>query len=284
MNPGLKKISEDKRDFRIGALIDLPELKDIPNELVLIRPTVVQQKDSDFCGAASASAVSEPQENVRLSFEWLFAVCKMIDGDLDSWGTDFRTVCKALTKYGSIEFKDAPYSLETHSAKFLKDINNWDKNLFIDALKHRKASFIRVDGKYTTFDDIRAFMYYYHLKGQTNGVMIGLNWGWSLKDVFIEDAVDQGFGHAMAVIGWKGDYLIVQNSAGEEAGDRGTHFIHRRVIDKDVPSYGAIMFIDEPREVLEYHIATNSKLTDNVWVSLLKSFLSLWNLLKNYFR
>lgn len=284
MKPSLKKLKEDKRDLRIGGIIDLPRLEDIPNKLVLLEPTVVQQKNSDFCGAASASALSEVQEKVRLSFEWLFAVCKMVEGDLNSWGTDFRIVGKVLTKYGSIEYKDAPHSLETQSVEFLKDINNWDKDLFIKALRHRKASYIRVDGKYSTFDDIRAYMYFYHLKGQVNGVMIGVNWGWSLRDKYIEESVDEGFGHAMAVIGWDGDYLIVQNSAGEEAGDKGRHYIHRRVIDKDVSDYGAFMFIDEEKEKLEYHIAVGAKLTDNVWVVLFNSIKTIWNLLKNYFQ
>lgn len=269
---GLRPLVEDSRDLKVGAFLDLPKLKDIPDKLILGEPSVVNQYDTDFCGAAATSALSELHEGIPLSFEWLFAVAKMIEGDKDSWGLDLRTACKAAVKYGSIKRTEAPYSLDDKPDSFLRDINNWDKDLFLAALEHRKKTYVRLSSSYSPFDTIRAFMYYYHLRGEKNGALIGLEWNYPLRELYIEpsDAGGSGFGHAVAAIGFEGDYLYIQNSAGKEAGDKGHHWVHKDIINRDVGRYGAYTLLDIPRDHIEYHVQIGSKVTDN-WLDLIIS-------------
>jgi len=281
MNKGLRKKTPSK-DIRVGQLIDLPELKDIPKSLFLGKPFIKDQKDSAMCGACAGTYASELQEGVELSFEWQYAAVKKIEGNLDTWGSELRDVCKSLVKIGSLPKKKAPYSLNDAGEDFLKNIENWPKELYLEAFPYRKKTYVSVEGKYEPFDDIRAYMTYFYNRGEKRAVIFGLEWAWDLSRVYI-DTIEEGFGHAMCAIGFDGNYLIVAQSAGEKAGDNGVHYIHRDVIDHYVKEYGAFALIDIDREVAEFHVATGSKMTDNIWVQFIKSIKATCKLILNVF-
>lgn len=264
MIKGLRPKKEDKRDFRTGQVLKLPELSDIPERLVLGVPKIKDQFDSDFCAAFASTSASEFQEGIELSPEYQMAITKMIEGDLTTWGSELRDVCKGFIKVGSLPQHRAPYSLKDKSPEFLKDIKNWEKELILDCAPFKKQSFLSVAGQYDSFDDIRATMTYFHNKGEKTPVLLGVEWGWGLKDIVINTIPLDGFGHAVYAFGFDGDYLLVANSASEQAGDKGVHRFHRNIINHFVPIYGAYVPIDIPRSQIEYHVITGTKVKNDI--------------------
>ena len=234
---GLRKLSKDERDFKLGNVFDLPKLEELPDEFILGEPIIHNQGDTDYCSAYATCGMSEFQEEVELYPPYSFALSKEISGDADEWGQDLRTALKSHTNYGAIE-------------KGLTDINGRKlsdyPDLLSEAQKHLKKSFFNVSGGYDHFDIIRASMWHFRAKKQ--GVALGVLWSWDLSEKQLTGTVEAGFGHALYCIGWKGDYLIVVNSYGKEAGENGRHYLHRDTVNHFVKQYGAFMMVDMPKE------------------------------------
>ena len=245
---GLKELPKDSRDFKLSAILKLPPLEELPDEFELEPVITYDQKDSDYCSGEATCGASGIQEGVSLSPEWSFAVSKMISGDPEEYGQDLRTAMKVHTKYGAIEKKDAPYSIENDEDTKIRYINNWPKELFGKATEHKKLSFFSISGQYDYFDSIRAFLWM--KKATKQAVILGLEWSWSLNMKIMENNFAPGSGHAVYCRGFKKidgkDYLIIQNSYGKEAGDNGKHYFPAEIINKFAEKYGVFAFIDMP--------------------------------------
>ena len=141
--------------------------------------------------------------------------------------------------------KDAPFSLRDKPDTFLRDIKNWDVS-FTSIIGQRKKSFINISGQYDFYDNIRASLFRFQTP-----VVLGLFWSWQLSEYVLNGTKD-GFGHAVVAIGWNDKGLIIQNSAGLEAGQNGEHILPRAETNYFVSIYGAYTFIDfSPDEIRE---------------------------------
>lgn len=269
---GLKKKKDDPKIFKVGQFIKLPELIELPDKFRLGEPRIKNQYQSDFCSAFAVTGDSEFQEGIELSPEYQFALIKYIEGDVDGWGAELISACKSVVKFGSLPKSKARYSLENESPSFLRDIKNWDAGLLSEIKPYKKESYFEVKGPYDAFDDIRATIW--HFRKEKVPIMFGVEWGWDLSKIYI-DKQEDGYGHAMYAIGWEGDSLIVVNSAGENAGDKGVHYIHRNIINRSVDLWGAYGLIDIPRQVIEYHIQTGTYLQDNWVIKFIKQIISI---------
>jgi hypothetical protein len=278
MREGLLPLVPDERDFHLGALVRLPDLSELPEEYSLETLLVKDQGDSDMCAAFSATTISEVQEMVELCPEYAFAKAKQIEGSIEAFGTTLRTICKVLTKVGTIEAKDAPFSLATKTRDFLADWENWPSNLDIKAAIHRKKTYATCKGQYDAFDNIRATLWLNRAKKQ--GVIMGVVWGWPISQAILDNVSPDGFGHAVPVIGFctiEGvPYLKIQNSAGLAAGKQGIQYLSREVANYFVGQYGAYTFIDIDPEDAEYTQAIGAKLSDNWFIKLLKALKSIF--------
>jgi len=230
---GLRKLPEDIRDFKLGNVFDLPKLEELPDEFILGEPIIKHQGDTDFCTAYATCGISELQEEVELYPPYSFALSKEITKDWENWGQDLRTAIKAHIIYGAIE-----KGLTDIDSRWLKDY----PDLFSQAQKHLKKSFFSVSGRYDPFDNIKASLY--HFRDKKQAVALGVLWSWDLSEKILTRTVEAGYGHAVYCIGFRGDYLIIVNSYGKEAGDNGKHYIHRDTINYFVPKYGAFMTVD----------------------------------------
>jgi hypothetical protein len=188
---GLSPLPYDGNDFKLGAIIDLPKLSELPKSFVIGSPDVVNQRNTDFCASAASCAVSEIQEGVPLAYEWLFAVAKT--GDVESYGCDLRTICKVHVKNGVPKRKDVSLSLENNTDPYvLRRIENYPPELFQKALEHKKGSYFSViDGDTDWFDDIKRSIWYF--RDKKCGVLLGVMWNWSLQQVYM-DTTDGGGG------------------------------------------------------------------------------------------
>lgn len=269
---GLRDTPEDPRDFQTGQLIILPKLATLPAKYALDTLGIKNQRETDFCTAFASCTVSEMQEGVELSPEYLFAVSKELSGDPDVWGQDIRQAMKAHCKVGTIKKKDAPYSLENKPDTFLRLISNWPSELKQKALEHKKKSYLKITGPYDHYDNIRATIWYF-LK-ERRGIVSGVLWQWPLEQFFLDQPTDNGSGHCIAYIGWENRGLYLQNSYGEEVGLFGRHIVTRETVNKFVQRYGAYMMIDlSPEEVIKM-IEQGVKLDDGIWTKWIKAFFS----------
>lgn len=267
---GLRPTIRDKRNLKLGAIAKLAKLEDIPESFRFRTLGVKNQKNTDMCAAFAATLLSELQEDIELSPEWQFAAAAE---NPDEWGLELKQVLKSLVNKGSLPRNRAPFSLENKDADFLRRISNWP-DLFSAALPQKKKSFWEVTGPYDHFDNIRAAMWTF--KAEKRGVLSGLVWHWKLEDVVLDGVSSNGFGHAIAYIGFEKDHLVVQNSAGEAAGDRGLHYISRAAVNKYVEDYEAYMLLDISREEAERMLHHGIKVHDNAYVYAIKAFISVF--------
>lgn len=277
---GLLEKTQDKRDLPLGAITTLPSLDELPEHFELDILGIKDQKQTDFCAAFAGTLLSEIQEGIELSPEYLFAKAKEIVGDHTEWGLQLRDVFKALQKKGTLPKSDAPFSVENKDRDFLANWKNWASELDEKALVHRKQSYFDVTGKYDHFDNARAAMWKFRHKKQ--GIEFGVQFGWSISRVVLDVIPQGGFGHALASTGASViengvPVLIVKNSYGKQAGDNGTHYITREIYNHFVEKYGHYMMVDIPPEDAKYMIERNIKIGDNWIVQLFKAFLHLFH-------
>lgn len=268
---GLRETPKDERDFQLGALVSLPKLSELPISFKLPALGVKDQKGTDFCTAFASCLISEMQEGIELSPEYSFALSKEISGDPDEWGQDIRTALKVHTKKGALAQKEAPYSLLNKEPEFLRHLKNWPPELQEKIGFHKKKSFFKITGPYDHYDNIRAAIWKF--RNEKRGVISGVIWAWPLEEYLLEGTLNQGFGHCISYIGWEKDGLLVQNSAGTEAGRQGLHLMSRATANHFAQKYGAYMMIDLSPEEAKYCLDHGIKIEDN-W--LIRFFKIIW--------
>lgn len=279
---GLKPLPPDHRDFALGALVRLPALEELPPEFVYEGLPIKYQGQTDWCTAFATCLASEAQEEEPLEPAWSFAAGKELSNDVNEWGQDIRMAHKAHQEpFGALAVKDNPFAPDEKDATFLRHFENWPENLRNKALVHAKKSYVAVTGPYDAFDNIRASMWLYRTECRL--VTFGVTFGWNIADVYLEEVVRGGFGHAMAVVGWAvrgGDtWLVVQNSYGTEAGEKGRHYVSRKVINHFASLYGLFMFVDHTPEEIKYMLDNKVKISDNWLMVLVKAVLTLFKII-----
>lgn len=276
-NSGLLPTPPDDRDFKLGAITTLPPLSDIPDNFMLDGIEIKDQKHTDFCTQFAACGMSELQEGVRLSPEWSFARTKAITGDVDGDGENIRTAIATHVKIGANEAKDVPFSVKNKSRDFLARIENYPPELEKKAFKHMKQSYVKVEGQYDAFDDIRATLWKY--REERRGVIMGCKFGWDSDDKILATIPLDGGGHCMYYCGAKKidgtQYLVLAQSYGKDAGDNGYHYMSREVVNHFYDKYGAYMFIDLTPEQVRYMIENGITDRDNWIIQLYKSIITL---------
>lgn len=281
LNKGLLPLPKDERDYQLGALIKWPKLSELPVKFSVEPISIKNQLEDgneDFCGACAGTGMIEPKEGMELFYPYLFAAAKKISGgDPDNWGTDLRSIGKALQKYGVPETKDVPEIIKNLSLEDRRRLERYS-GLQMHALDHRAKSYFFVKGPYDPYDDARAALWYFRANRQQ--ILFGVNWGWSLDQYELTGTPD-GFGHAMWLAGWDEGGVIAVNSAGKEAGRDGKHLISRETFNKYASDFGMLMVVDLSPDEAKYYVDNGVSLDDNWIVGFAKTFA---NILKNLWR
>src|SRR3990167_8559503 len=164
---GLKKLPPDKRDVAFGSLFGLPDLSELPRDYFIPALEIKNQFNSDLCTAYAATATAEFQDEVVLSPYYTFAKGKQLSGDIEGWGLDLRTICKAACKHGFLAKEDDPGNLPRDGSQISTQLDDL-------ASYFKKESFLAVKGQYDLFDDIRITIWANREKKQ--GVITGCLW------------------------------------------------------------------------------------------------------------
>ena len=275
MEQGLRTLPIDKNDFNLGAVFGVE--KDLPQEFIISKADTLKMKNqgaSDLCSAYASCSASELQENKELNPEFHFAFSKKLSGDIEAWGQNLRTAVKTSVKFGDLRQID--YLLGWKGKETTRDWNNWGADLIYFAEEHKKQSYFRADlGFGNKFDLIKSALY-----KNNSAVVSGLEWKQEYtycENAIIKSTATSGFGHAIAIIGWKlingKEYLIIHNSIGSELGDKGKWYLPREMVEE--LRYGNFCFVDLPRKEAEFMLKNEIKITDN-W------FVKIYKIIKNW--
>lgn len=262
---GLTPLPEDKRDFELGAIFRLPEIKELPLAFELPVFSIKNQGGTDFCTAYASCGMSEIQEGVELFPAYSFALSKFISGNTDEWGQNMRTALKAHQKYGAIALEEVEDSVKTLSDADLRRFESYPGDYLLKARKHLKKSYFTVTGQHDHYDNIRAAIWKF--KEQKQAVAFGLTFGWPANQYILDDMPARGYGHMMFFTGWNEIGLITINSYGIGAGKNGKHAITREVVNGIGPDRGTMMMVDMPPEKAKEMIRSSLviKISEQTW-------------------
>jgi hypothetical protein len=291
IQPGLRPITPDERDFKLGAITTLPDPKTIP-DFVFTGPYLnYETQEEDDCSAFAVCKASELQENVLLDRKFQFALSKSKSGDPEEWGQDLRTALLTPVKLGSLERENRPPELENRPLSYLRYLTNWGdiKKLLNLSITHRKKSvvFIFPSQGMDYFDTILASMWKF--KEEKRAVVFGTIFDVPLTSTFLKGRWTNGSGHAMLFIGKRtinGEpYLIAQNHYPGYAGENGVHYLDRERVNQSAEVFGAGMFVDYSPEEIQWLIENNLKIEDSwlkgILIAIIKALLDLKNRLLN---
>ena len=256
MKAGLIIPKKDGKEFSFGAIWEYGDPKILPETLGRLPQRVRNQGSDDTCVSRSFAVAREFQENVGLSEEYIFMVSKKLEGDFDSFGLDPKVAAKAI-KQGVLEKTQAPYSFENEGRDAARP-DRWPTTYEEMAKTHATENYFWIEKGYGNdlFDNIRLSMHKF--KDENRVVVVGALWrnSWTYADKGIIPPFTlekEGTPHAFTAIDFKKidgkEYLVTQNSLGEDAGDRGCHYFDRATVNKEF--LFAIMFKDAPNETKE---------------------------------
>lgn len=229
---GALKDKPDRRDFKIVGIqspVELPESFRLPDSF-----PIKDQNGFGSCTAQSTSTHKQLQENVELSARFLYAMTKKLEENMQ-WGAYTRNTFKVLCNTGIIEESEYP---ERHD---IPELAYMDWNLIsIDKLErakaHKSKTYWRVN---SDFESIKQAIYQ-----NKQAVVISVPWYESYNyapDGYLKLNIKKGwkYGHAICVVGWIKDCLVVKNSWGDNWGLNGMCYFY-----KDYPIWDGWVSID----------------------------------------
>lgn len=268
---GLNLLPQDNRDLPTGALFQLPKLTELPKEY-FVEPLSIKDQNADgnydFCAGCAGTGLREPAEQIELFYPFLWAAAKFESGDdVNSFGTDIRSVGKALCKWGIPEVKDVPQSVRDLDPVARRVFANYPQSLRDAAQKHLAQTYMFISGPNDQYDNARANLWKFRDVKQQ--IIFGLNWGWDISQ-FELTGTPSGFGHAMWLSGWYEDGLQCVNSAGRVAGHDGRHKLSRETFNRWCDAYGAMIIVDQPLDKVRWMVENKIKSEDSWLMQVLK--------------
>ena len=228
-NSGLKPTPKDPRDFShvktFGAISTA-----LPDEYIVGQTEVLNQYGSLFCTAFASSVLAALEDNLVFEPAWFFA--KEVENSGQTDGQDLKTACKVAQNSGFLPLSKAQFSLPSQSSEFLQNAKNWPFSDDLIAAQYKRQSYYRCDGN---FQQIKQTLF-----STKKAILTGINWFDSFTyapgGIVPADYSQPGGLHCIPIIGFKKingiDYLIIQNSYGEEIGDKGLFYFSEAIFNK----------------------------------------------------
>lgn len=284
----LTKTNRSKRaKFRVGAAFQLPKLAEIPlTDWELDQNPIEDQTKKadtldDMCAAYSLTSVLEPTEGVALDPGYQFAKAKQREGRTDTYGTDLDTIGMTAVKWGALPLAKSPFP--DRQRTFVADWRNWPVAYDEYAREHLQKAMLWVAGPYDLFDNIRATLWL--LKNlpperRRSGILAGSYWYWQWQNASYgvvprDIQTSQPSGHAFRIRGQRiinGEpYLVIQNSYGTNAGDRGLYYFPRETVNREFKDFGQLCFVD----MTDAELAALKAVRRSIFQKLLDLYLEL---------
>ncbi len=285
---GLHKLTEEDKaanhSYRVGALVTLPALGTVAqawkapyNKEWILNQTEFEW-NNDECGGCALSIVLSIREQNAIDphFHWMMA--RQRAGEtLKDFGVNNRDLAMTSVKVGSLLRKDCPFTFASRRDK-IADPGNWEINgLRPKAVNQISGSIVWVKHEQglDSFDVFRASVTKFNqLYGKSHSAVFGLMWNYDQNNPIINQFVESGSGHDVAVVGWDNDFAIIVNSLGIHAGKEGEFKVHRSVINKWAEVFGMFIPIDATQDQINALVDSGGKL-DSYWITnLVRSITS----------
>lgn len=217
---------KDIRDYRLAAAA-LTTVK-LPESYMLEPARIKCQGSHPTCVAHALSSLVE-YFNLRDSgFNYLFSTdfiygCRT-DDDYLGEGMYLRDGLKVIQKYGDVRHSQLPGNTDVPTAR--KKVFADFENLAIEALPNRISTYYRI----SSLNELKYAIY--------TGGPVPANMKWftsayaSLDGIYHYTNTEIKSYHAVLIIGWTKDYLIVQNSWGITWGRKGLFYVPIDKIDE----------------------------------------------------
>jgi len=218
---------KDDRDYALSSVSPIiqryPEVCPAPFD-----STISNQGNIPSCVGHSLSGIKqylELKEKISKDFDgdWLYYECKKIDGYPDLRGTYLRVGLEVLRKTGVKpigETDPSPYKIETY-------VRNDDGS----------------------FEGIKKAIFLY---GMVLAGFTGSNPGWQGEIVRAPQTGETTWGHAIRLVAYEKNYLIGQNSWGEQAHNKGWF----KIPSSYLPFESWVIVLDRPTTLAPQPIKT----------------------------
>lgn len=280
--PSVKPDRNDKRFLHTKAF-GLAPLADIPRYgLGRIPLKINQQFDTMYCTGAATESAAEYEEGRKFSFEFQVAAISRRAGAPIVHGADPRMAYEARCDYGCLPDEMTPATLRLSAQgdpTAIADWNKWPPAVWLRARDYVAAGYFWLGSEYEPFDQVREALW--NARDDNEVVMATGKWyeAWNQvgEDGVIPATTDgQFFMHEYLFIDWivinGRDYLVIQNSAGEEFGRGGVQFIDRATMNAAWPrKWGDGTALAMWRKV---HVNDINSLKEQ-WLTLTESVISI---------
>ena len=206
---------KDIRDYKLKDTV--ASAINFPQTFRLVKMPVKNQEDKPTCVAFSLAGLieyhnkKETGKNIRFSTDFIYGNREADDYRGD--GMVVREALKSVQKYGDVTYADMPGNNNVNVA-----ISKVSKQ--IDVLKDKAyPNRISTYFKIKSISDLKYALFNY------GPVVAGMLWydGADIdkNNVYQYDVNNSYSAHAVLIVGWDKDYIIVQNSWGRNWGDNG---------------------------------------------------------------
>lgn len=247
---GLKKLDGDARDYDLG-IFGWFEYDKKHDRVEIPTVSIKSQYPLNNCVFQSTTVQKEIDEGIPLSVRSLTVLAKRYGLISGNGFSNLRSGQLMLQKHGILEQKVLS---EGNLTWYIYSKARIDKDL---ASMHKTQSFWKVNNR----SEI------YKLLDSGKPLTMGMSWytGFNQSGGFktpwkIDKA--RGYyvgGHAVCIIGYEGDYLIIQNSYGKDWGDEGKFYIHIDYAEPFIKKWGAYANLDIPKNTAKFLNTYNGK-------------------------
>lgn len=236
MNYGCLPSKKDLRDYKITT--DNTKVK-YPEEFTLKNlPRVKNQENVNSCSAHATSSILEYYNNTMLSTNFIYG----LKPDTDNSGMRLIDACKIVSKLGDTLESDCPGNDEFPKCEILAEVACHSIEVM------NKAKKFKIDSYYLCKNDNDIKYALMNFGPCLGSIYWRDNYALTPNKVIIFDKRYSGGYHAVMIYGWNEIGWLVQNSWGDEWGDKGRFILPY--------SYG----FNEVRALVDYDIKNDNNL------------------------
>lgn len=279
---GMLPLKPDHRDDAFSEIVfGAPSLPTFPKTLFRKRNRVKHQGQSLSCTKHATAGASEYQDGLELSAAWGWSrVCKKL-GNFIPEGTDPRTAMGITCQEGELPQSLAKYTFPDDYYQIVGNWENWP-DTSKEAQPYRKAAYIKVKIVGDYFDSIRNALFVGKEKNQV--VMAFGTWYQEWGQMIVPSVYTNFAGyHAYLFMDFDTidgvQYLVAQNSYGENLGDKGYQYFPREVINREFAKYGTGLYVFEDLTPEQIALAKQ----DTPFGRLQRAIISVWWLIATKF-
>lgn len=159
--------------------------------------------------------MKDAKNYTRFSTDFIYG-CR-VDSDYFGEGMYLRDGLKVIQKYGDVEYSLLPGNTNTPQA--CSKVNNNFEQLKVQAFPNRISTYYKIN----SIEELKYSLYHY------GPVVAAMKWfkdsKVNSKGVYQYNSIDQFYGHAVLILGWDENNIIVQNSWGINFGKKGLFYV-----------------------------------------------------------